>query len=260
MSTNILVVSSCLAYLLAVCWQAWMLFSSTKWGRVLFFSLSAIALFIHASLLHRWIDISAGQNLTLVNVLSLMTWLSALVALLIALRIKVLDNLSLFLYPVAIIVILLASLSNAHYIMPMADRPKELIHALLSILTFAVLVLAAMQALILSIQNSLLHSNRFAILNRLPPLESMENVLFQLIWAGFVLLTTVLISSWLFFPDKMMTLFFDKTLLSLAAWIIFAVLLLGRSCLGWRGGIAIKWTLGGMIVLCIAYFGTRTFL
>ena len=48
-----------------------------------------------------------------------------------------------------------------------------------------------------------------------------------------------------------------KTVLSIVAWLVFAVLLWGRWQFGWRGRTAIRWTLGGFLALMLAYFGTK---
>jgi ABC-type uncharacterized transport system permease subunit len=45
--------------------------------------------------------------------------------------------------------------------------------------------------------------------------------------------------------------------LSLIAWALFGVLLIGRSRFGWRGRVAQRWTLSGFAVLALAYFGTK---
>ena len=42
-----------------------------------------------------------------------------------------------------------------------------------------------------------------------------------------------------------------------ASWGIFAALLLGRRVYGWRGRIALRWTLTGFMVLLLAYIGSR---
>ena len=48
-----------------------------------------------------------------------------------------------------------------------------------------------------------------------------------------------------------------KTVLSLVAWCIFAILLWGRHVLGWRGNTAVKLTLAGFVVLMLAFFGSK---
>jgi ABC-type uncharacterized transport system permease subunit len=45
--------------------------------------------------------------------------------------------------------------------------------------------------------------------------------------------------------------------LSLAAWAVFLVLLVGRVRYGWRGRTAVNWTLLGFLILLLAYFGTK---
>ena len=43
----------------------------------------------------------------------------------------------------------------------------------------------------------------------------------------------------------------------MSAWFVFAVLLWGHHTLGWRGVIAIRWTLTGFVLLLLAYFGSK---
>ena len=45
--------------------------------------------------------------------------------------------------------------------------------------------------------------------------------------------------------------------LSLIAWLVFGLLLMGHSRFGWRGRAAVRWTLGGYALLLLAYFGVR---
>jgi ABC-type uncharacterized transport system permease subunit len=51
-----------------------------------------------------------------------------------------------------------------------------------------------------------------------------------------------------------------KTILSVAAWSVFAVLLIGRYRNGWRGRKAVRYTLGGFTTLMLAYFGSKVVL
>ena len=51
--------------------------------------------------------------------------------------------------------------------------------------------------------------------------------------------------------------FDHKTLFAFASWGIFAALLIGRRIHGWRGRIALRWTLTGFLLLFLAYIGSR---
>ena len=48
-----------------------------------------------------------------------------------------------------------------------------------------------------------------------------------------------------------------KTVLSLLAWGIFGALLFGRMQYGWRGRRAVRLTLTAMILLGMAFFGSK---
>ena len=133
-----------------------------------------------------------------------------------------------------------------------------LFHILLSTLTFTVLCIAALQALSLAFQEYLLrHKRATGFINLLPPLETMEVWLFRIITIGFILLTIVLITSlWSFHPIWVSPLW-QKTLLSLFAWLVFAGLLSGRCILGWRGWLAVRWTLCGVCLVIVTFFGSE---
>jgi len=51
--------------------------------------------------------------------------------------------------------------------------------------------------------------------------------------------------------------FSHKTLFGFISWGVFAALLAGRQFYGWRGRIAIRWTLAGFITLLLAYIGSK---
>src|SRR5882762_6990102 len=98
-----------------------------------------------------------------------------------------------------------------------------------------------------------------AVCAPLPALLTMERLLFQIILAGFVFLTLTLATGIAFSE----TLFgramkFDhKTVFAVASWLIFAALLAGRYLYGWRGRVALRWTLVGFVALLLAYVGSR---
>lgn len=131
-------------------------------------------------------------------------------------------------------------------------------HILLSMGAAALLFAAAVTALLLVFLDRRLRSRRIADLpSVLPPLDALEQVMFRLIGAGFALLTLSLFTGFVFVTNLFAQNLAQKTVLSLIAWTIFAVLLIGRVRFGWRGRSAIGWTLSGFGVLALAYFGAK---
>jgi ABC-type uncharacterized transport system permease subunit len=91
----------------------------------------------------------------------------------------------------------------------------------------------------------------------MPPLQTMEALLFQIIAVGELLLSVALLSGFVYLEDIFAQHLMHKTVLSIFAWLVFAVLLWGRWRLGWRGKLAIRWTLAGFVALMLAYFGSK---
>jgi len=130
-------------------------------------------------------------------------------------------------------------------------------HILLSTLALILMSAAGLQAMLLAMQNYYLkHHAAPRLLNKLPPLQSMEKFLFVLIFLGFFALSVVIVLSLIAFHPIDSASLRDKTALSFIAWAVFAILLLGRSYFGWRGPLAIRWTLIGVFLLLIIYCGT----
>ncbi len=228
----------------------------SKWC-VLGFGLLAICL--HALLLHVWIDVAGGQNLNIFNMLSLALWLIAVLTCVIAMA-KPVDLLVTLIFPLAAISMLLVLVFPREYIVNTVANSGALFHIVLSILTVGVLGMAALVAVILAIQESVLRYKQCGwLISGLPPLESVERLLFQMISLGFILLTVVLVSSFYFYYGLLFThlLLLQKAALAVLAWVIFAVLLGGRYWRGWRSRKAIYYTLAGVGLLVIAYFGSK---
>jgi len=130
-------------------------------------------------------------------------------------------------------------------------------HILLSMAAAALLFAAAVNALLLVFLERRLRSRRLADLPALPPLDTLERVMFRLIGAGFAFLTLALFTGFVFVTNLFTQLLLQKTVLSLVAWLLFGILLIGRIRFGWRGRSAVQWTLSGFAVLAVAYFGSK---
>lgn len=165
---------------------------------------------------------------------------------------------ALLILPVAALALMAQVIGPSTYMLPY-DAPEGLkIHVLVSIIAYSLLGLAACLSIILSLQNRMLHNHHpGGWLKRLPPLQVMEKLLFDSIVAGFIGLTLALISGFIFLENLFAQHLVHKTILSIIAWLVFAILLGGRFTLGWRGRTAIRWTLSGFASLMLAYFGSK---
>ena len=82
-------------------------------------------------------------------------------------------------------------------------------------------------------------------------------MLYGITAAGFAVLLIGVLSGFSFVEDLFAQHLVHKTFLSLLALVLFGILLAGRRFAGWRGRQTVYLYLGGFLVLCLAYFGTR---
>ena len=140
---------------------------------------------------------------------------------------------------------------------PPADWRIQL-HALLALLAYAALSVAALVSIMLWFQERALRLHQLRpLLAGFPPLTLSEALLFRLILAGFLLLTLALVTGVLFVDDLFAQHLVHKTVLSLLAWIVFGALLFGRLRFGWRGRRAVQLVLVAMLLLLLAFFGSK---
>ncbi len=219
--------------------------------------LGLVAVISHAFSLTALIFMPEGLHLSFFKVSSLVCFTISLLILLSSVW-RPLENLFVLLFPVAAVAEMAALVMPAGSA-PRADFDSGLIaHVLLSILAYSVVTIACMQAILLAIQErALRHKRTIGVIQVLPPLETMETLMFQMVWVGLVLLTLGIASGFLFVEDIRNQHIAHKMFFSILAWFVFTALLIGRHRLGWRGTTAIRWTLGGGILLLTGYFGSK---
>ena len=214
-----------------------------------------------AAALHAWVLLQSqtgGVNLSFMNALSLVIFSINAILLLVSL-LRPVDKLGVITFPLASLILLLK------WAMPEETRTIQVhswpmtLHILASLLAYSFLNITALQAILLAVQDACLRSRHPGgyLVRSLPSLQSMERLMFQLIGAGLLLLTISLVTGFLYLENMFAQHLVHKTVLSLLAWLVFAILLYGRICHGWRGLTAIRWTLGGFIALMLAYFGSK---
>ena len=140
-------------------------------------------------------------------------------------------------------------------------------HFVVATVSVGLLSLAAMHAMLMSVQDRALHRQLAIIPNSriahwledLPPLMTMESLLFNLLYVGFALLSLTVFSGLLFSQTLFgKPLVFDhKTIFALVSWFLFAGLLIARWRVGLRGRAAIRWVLSAYTALLLAYVGSR---
>jgi len=217
-------------------------------------------------ILHTWAEaqhwiIPASPTISILNVLSL----CALVTVAIPLSSYPLKN-SLFdaglvALPLSVLILIAEGTVNAPVMAVTRDSVEVTIHIITSIIAFGVLSIAGVYALFITLIDHLLRKHSFnKLIQTLPALDAMEGLLFHLIRAGFVVLTVSLVTGLIFVSNLFGQHLAHKTLLSIFAWLVFAVLLWGRWKKGWRGQVAVRMTLAGIGLLLLSYFGSRLIL
>jgi ABC-type uncharacterized transport system permease subunit len=228
--------------------------------RILAIHLGFAGLALHSWLLWDGIFSHASLNLGFFNALALTSW-TVITLLLFSSLTKPVENLGLILLPVAALTLgLEARFGEVAFMGHAAGWPLK-IHVLFSMLAYSLLTLASVQAILLAVQDHHLRSRQpGGFVRGLPPLQTMESLLFEMIAAGFALLTLALLSGFAFLEDMFAQHLVHKTVLSILGWLVFGGLLLGRFRWGWRGRTAIIWTLSGFMILVLAYFGSKAVL
>jgi ABC-type uncharacterized transport system permease subunit len=217
------------------------------------------ALLVHGWIAAREIATPDGLDLSLTNALSVVAGLVALVAWASGL-LRTLPAIGTVVLPVAAIASLLPALVMNPHRFPYAGEPWAALHVGVALVSYALFLVAALQALLLMGLEKRLHRRLpDPGASGLPPLLTLERFLFRLVTVGFALLTLTLASGMLFseqiFGKPVM--FTHKSVFSLLGWFTFGALLWGRWRYGWRGRVALRWIIAGTVLVFLAYLGSK---
>ncbi len=226
-------------------------------SKKLIVSIGLAGLTLHGLALYNSMVSPTGINLGFYSSMSLVSAFIVLLTLVAVWRYPV-EILAIILLPIATITMIFNFSNETHHILDASSSNALIFHILTSIIAYSILALAALQAILLSIQNRLLHAHQpGGIIKLMPPLKNMEVLLFEVIVVGFIALTISLGSGLIFLENMFAQQLVHKTVLSILAWFVFLILLIGHWKLGWRGRVAIRWTLSGFVSLMLAYFGSK---
>ncbi len=193
------------------------------------------------------------------NAASIILWLSVLAYGLSSLRYPM-SKVQGWLAAGAVVGIALPLIFPGTRLVPYSNMPGFRIHLTLALLAYSLLFIASVQAILMGTLEKRLHRKSLGFGSQnLPPLLTLETLLFRLIGAGFAILTLALASG-IFFSEEVFGQAIPlthKTVFALLSWLVFGGLLAGRQLWGWRGRIAARWTVTGFVMLLLAYMGTK---
>ena len=208
---------------------------STEGIKIQVVGIAAVALLAHAIVLVHTVITDAGLNLGFYHALSLMSWVVALLVILVTV-LKPVENLSLVFLPLTAIALLLEQLFPNDDVLSETATIGLQFHILLSVTAYSLLTIAALQSIVLAIQEAQLRKKHPGpIMGVLPPMQTMEEILVQLLAIGFFLLSMSLATGLMFIHDIFAQHISQKIVLSIISWGVFGLLLWGRWSWGWRG-------------------------
>lgn len=198
-----------------------------------------------------------GQNLSILNVASLISFIIAIV-----MSGAMLKTRLWFLLPVvysfAAINLLAANFLPSAFITHLEHNPKLLFHISIALFSYSTLTIGALYALQLTWLDHKLKSKKGLNINPyLPPLMMVERQLFKIILIGNTLLTGTLLTGFIFIQGMFAQGKTHKAVFSIMAWCIYSLLLWGHYHRGWRGKRVTWLAITGATMLTLAYFGSR---
>ena len=214
-------------------------------------------------LLHIWAEaqhwiVPETPHVSLLNVMSLCALATVAIPLCtFPLRNSLFDA-SLVALPTSILILIAEGVISAPILGIAETSPGMTLHIITSIVAFGVLGIAGVYAMFVTLIDHLLRRHSFnSLVQTLPALDTLEQLLIHLIKAGLVVLTVSLITGLVFVNDLFGQHLGHKTLLSIFAWLIFVLLLWGHWKKGWRGRVTSRMTLAGIVILLLSYFGSK---
>lgn len=226
--------------------------------------LHAVAIFVSRDAGQFHVALS-GFRFGFAPALSAVLWLAIVILWFEGLQMR-LQALRLLIMPIGAIAVLLPLFFPGSDLSGLATAPLFIPHLVVGTMAIGVFFLAALHALLMTAAERALHRQSQASdsifarwFDQLPPLMALERILFRFIWIGFALLSLTVASGVLFSEQVFgrAPRFDHKTVFSIAAWILFGVLLIGRYLRGWRGKTALRLTLSGTVFLLLSYVGSR---
>ena len=171
--------------------------------------------------------------------MSLCAYLIGMLYLLVYLRYRF-ESLSVLLFPLVFLMTLIGALGSP--VGAWKDATVRdvwlLVHVFLVLSGYAALLVMAAASVVYLLQEKQLKSKRSSpLLDRLPPLATLDGLISTSMTLGFVLITLAVIagSTWAFIESGTRWVTQPKIVVSLVTWLFYLVMVYLRMSAGWRG-------------------------
>jgi ABC-type uncharacterized transport system permease subunit len=219
--------------------------------------LPAAALAGHAWLLWNHLELDQFDHFNITTSLSTVAFMVALLSLLRSGR-----SGGLLLRPVIYIFaaasVILMYYSPTNWGAQVSHEQGLILHIVLSLVAYAILVMATLYAIQLLYLNYLLKHHRASIVShQLPPLMTVERYFFRLLTTGTLVLFIALAAGFVFLNDMLAQGQAHKTILSLVAASLYLIVVVCHGIFQIRGRLLVLTSVIASVVLTLAYFGSR---
>lgn len=198
-----------------------------------------------------------GQNFTLANVNSLMSFLLSTFATFALPKWRTIWFPMMVVYLYGICSVAVSLIATGTFTKNIAENPGLIFHLGIALFSYALFFLALIYALQLKWLDKKLRSKKLVLCQILPPLMTVERHFFTLTLTGQAMLTITLISGMIYLHNFFAPEQVHKAIFSFLAWMVYNIQLLGQWKFRWRGNRVLIYPISGMILLTIGYFGSH---
>ena len=246
-----------LTYLISGLSAVWFLLKKRPMNRLIIYGSAIFGVIVQTISLANNLFVAQMLQMSLIHSISICVWMTITVIIISSFT-KPLHNLFTIFMPAGALILAIAHLA------PQMAAPKlysagMVIHILVSLLAYSIMIITTIQAILVDIQTKHLHEHRFdsPLTSVLPPLQSMERLMFEWLIIGFILLTAAIVTGALYVDNLLAQHLIHKTVLTFVSWLFFATLIFGHFYLGWRGQRASRLIYLGFGFLLVAFIGSK---
>jgi len=167
-----------------------------------------------------------------------------------------------FITPLALLMLIVSGglHGEARELPPILQSNWFWFHTMLAFMSYAAFAIACGVAVIYLLQRHFLKKKNLGpLFRRLPSLETLDEISYRALSAGFPLLTAAIISGAIWSEQAAGSYWTwdPKQTWSFVTWLVYAALLHGRLTAGWRGRRAAILSIIGFIAVLVTFLGVK---